>query len=371
MNSLRSRRPPPNLNLIVANPDSDEDSSEEERRTAQNVSQSQVPSKILQQKQQGGGGNGQGVMITAQPPTPGVSGLPGMQTTSSSVQQRPGEGSSSHSYSTSGGSERLRTSMDDSTGLQYRSNASPPPPGSSAYPPAPAPPTGRPGSSGSQGPSPSTQLNNHPNAPSNWPVMMTTSNMRQNRHPAVERSLPRIHTPPAYPIPLPPTSVATARPNDFPSGVPAPQQQGQQQAQQQAYQQMTQKTVAGSIGGSPINTSSPSSPSMNYASSNLTVNSHAGQPGANVNSDTTHRRRHEGLPMLPSRPKQPVAPAQTSSNAGQSPQRLGSIRLAVTVDNENFSVVDVSGMASAEAIMERVFAKVSGGDLFRTCSLSK
>jgi hypothetical protein len=38
---------------------------------------------------------------------------------------------------------------------------------------------------------------------------------------------------------------------------------------------------------------------------------------------------------------------------------LGSIRLAVTVDNENFSVVDVSGMASAEAIMERVFAKVS------------
>ena len=37
---------------------------------------------------------------------------------------------------------------------------------------------------------------------------------------------------------------------------------------------------------------------------------------------------------------------------------LTNVRLAVTVDNENFSVVDVSSMASSEAIMERIFSKV-------------
>ena len=351
MGSLRARRPPPNLNLIVANPDSDEDSSEEERRTAQTTVH--ASNKVLQQHQQG-----QGVTITAQPPTPGISGMPNIQQGSTMMQQRPADGSSPASYTTSGSNDRARTSIDDSTGMQYRSNASPPPVGSSAYPPAP--PVNRPGSSGSQGPSPSSQLNNnHPIAQSNWPVMMTASNVRPNRHPAVERSLPRIHTPPAYPIPLPPNSVATARPNDIPSGAPAPQQQ---QGQQQVYQAMAQKTMAGSIGGSPVNTSSPSSPSMAYAGSSVTLPLHAGHPGSNMAAETAHRRRHEGLPMLPPRPKQQAtvgSTPQTSSVVAQNPQRLGSIRLAVTVDNENFSVVDVSGMASAEAIMERVFAKVS------------
>ena len=397
MNSLRSRRPPPNLNLIVANPDSEEDSSDEERRTAQAhhcQSQQQGPSKMLpqqQQPQQQQAGQGQGVMITAQPPTPGLGGMQGSQS-----QQRTGDGSSSGSYSMSGGTDRPRTSMEDPTGsgMQYRTNASPPPPPpggtSSAYPPVP--PVNRPGSGGSQnqgqgqGPSSSTQLNsnntNNSNVPSGWPVMMTASNVRPNRHPAMERSLPRIHTPPAYPIPLPPSSGVTARPGDFPSGVPAPQQQQQQQqqpqsqsqsqshqhhqqqqAQQQAYQALAQKSVGGSIGGSPINTSSPSSPSMTYAGSSVTLPLQPGQPSG---GEQTHRRRHEGLPMLPPRPKQQAVPglaAQAGPSAGgqnqnQSPQRLGSIRLAVTVDNENFSVVDVSGMASAEAIMERVFAKV-------------
>lgn len=388
MNSLRSRRPPPNLNLIVANPDSDEDSSDEERRTAQQQTNQnqQVPSKILQQQQLPGGGNGQGVMITAQPPTPGLGGMQGSQS-----QQRTGDGSSSGSYSMTGGTDRPRASMEDPTasGMQYRTNASPPPPPpggtSSAYPPVP--PVNRPGSGGSQGqtqgqgPSSSTQLNSNnthnSNVPSGWPVMMTASNVRPNRHPAMERSLPRIHTPPAYPIPLPPSSGVTARPGDFPSGVPAPQQQQQpqqqqsqaqshqqhqqQQAQQQAYQALAQKSVGGSIGGSPINTSSPSSPSMTYAGSSVTLPLQTGQPSG---GEQTHRRRHEGLPMLPPRPKQQAVPglvtqAGPSAGSGQSPQRLGSIRLAVTVDNENFSVVDVSGMASAEAIMERVFAKVS------------
>lgn len=392
MNSLRSRRPPPNLNLIVANPDSEEESSDEERRTAQQQTNQnqQVPSKILQQQQLQGGGNGQGVMITAQPPTPGLGGMQGSQ-----LQQRTVDGSSSGSYSMTGGTDRPRTSMEDpnASGMQYRTNASPPPPPpggtSSAYPPVP--PVNRPGSGGSQnqgqtqgqgqGPSPSTQPNSNnthnSNVPSGWPVMMTASNVRPNRHPAMERSLPRIHTPPAYPIPLPPSSGVTARPGDFPSGVPAPQQQQQQQqsqsqaqshqqhqqqqAQQQAYQALAQKSVGGSIGGSPINTSSPSSPSMTYAGSSVTLPLQPGQPSG---GEQTHRRRHEGLPMLPPRPKQQAVPglvtqAGPSAGSGQSPQRLGSIRLAVTVDNENFSVVDVSGMASAEAIMERVFAKVS------------
>jgi hypothetical protein len=400
MNSLRSRRPPPNLNLIVANPDSEEESSDEERRTAQAhhcQSQQQGSSKMLPQQQQqpqqqqAGQGQGQGVVITAQPPTPGLGGMQGSQS-----QQRTVDGSSSGSYPMSGGTDRPRTSMEDpnASGMQYRTNASPPPPPpggtSSAYPPVP--PVNRPGSGGSQnqgqsqaqgqgqGPSPSTQLNgnnaHNSNIPSGWPVMMTASNVRPNRHPAMERSLPRIHTPPAYPIPLPPSSGVTARPGDFPSGVPAPQQQQQQQqsqsqaqshqqhqqqqAQQQAYQALAQKSVGGSIGGSPINTSSPSSPSMTYAGSSVTLPLQPGQPSG---GEQTHRRRHEGLPMLPPRPKQQAVPglvtqAGPSAGSGQSPQRLGSIRLAVTVDNENFSVVDVSGMASAEAIMERVFAKV-------------
>ncbi|KAJ9104786.1 hypothetical protein QFC19_003927 [Naganishia cerealis] len=38
--------------------------------------------------------------------------------------------------------------------------------------------------------------------------------------------------------------------------------------------------------------------------------------------------------------------------------KLGFVRLQVTVDNENFSVVDVSGVGSSEAIMERVFSKL-------------
>jgi hypothetical protein len=34
------------------------------------------------------------------------------------------------------------------------------------------------------------------------------------------------------------------------------------------------------------------------------------------------------------------------------------VRLQVTTDNENFSVVDVSNVTSSEAIMDRVFSKV-------------
>lgn len=79
------------------------------------------------------------------------------------------------------------------------------------------------------------------------------------------------------------------------------------------------------------------------------------------------RRRHEGLPMLPPRPRQTAASQVMATMPTATPtpppvttmaSPLTNVRLAVTVDNENFSVVDVSSMASSEAIMERIFSKV-------------
>ena len=409
MNSLRSRRPPPNLNLIVANPDSDEDesdTSQEGRRPSgpnagasnvntnitsnTNVSSGSMPgagtSRIFQQN---GPGVNQGFTITAQPPTPGLplSSPPAPNAGSGPVSSSSNmAGSSVNStpnprmgdqVSQGYGNERARISLEDTP--QYYDLTS------SSIPPKPfhpsVPSSRRPGSSGSGGRSP-TMTNNMvlPNNASVLPGMMTASNVRVTRTSNAERSLPRIHTPPAYPIPLPPpfplSTAATARPGpSYGEGVPAPQS-----ASYFAYPGQKPNAAVGALmGDSPIQSGSPSSP--NHSGSSILpgsmTNTMGYTGGANSMSTDDRRRRHEGLPMLPPRPKQNIAggsstlppnqilnqstpQAQGNGTSNGSPQRLGSIRLAVTVDNENFSVVDVSGMASAEAIMERVFAKVSG-----------
>jgi hypothetical protein len=409
MNSLRSRRPPPNLNLIVANPDSDEDesdTSQEGRRPSgpiagannvnttstsnTNVSSGNMPgagtSRIFQQS---GPGVNQGFTITAQPPTPGLplssppapvagsgpvsssSNMAGSSANTTSNQRTGDQGSQGY------GNERARISLDDAP--QYYDLPS------SSMPPKPLYPSvsssRRPGSSGSGGHSPTMTTNMAlPNNASVLPGMMTASNVRVTRTSNAERSLPRIHTPPAYPIPLPPpfpsSAATTARPGlSYGEGVPAPQS-----ASYFTYPgQKSNANVGALIGESPIQSASPSSP--NHPGSGMvpgSMNNTMGYAGGvNTMSTDDRRRRHEGLPILPPRPKQNIIAgsgtlppnqilnqstpqAQGNGTSNGSPQRLGSIRLAVTVDNENFSVVDVSGMASAEAIMERVFAKVSG-----------
>ncbi|GHJ85831.1 hypothetical protein NliqN6_2233 [Naganishia liquefaciens] len=92
---------------------------------------------------------------------------------------------------------------------------------------------------------------------------------------------------------------------------------------------------------SPIQSSSPSSPSFTYPATRRISKAQQGVGGSPV---TTH-----ALPAIP----------QHSHSTGSLPSsKLGYVRLQVTVDNENFSVVDVSGVTSSEAIMERVFAKL-------------
>ena len=416
MNSLRSRRPPPNLNLIVANPDSDEDesdTSQEGRRPSgpmaganngnsnstsnTNVNPGNIPgagtSRIFQQS---GPGVNQGFTITAQPPTPGLplSSPPALVAGSGSVSSSSNmAGSSANSVSNQRtgdqapqgyGNERARISLDDTPQYHDLTSSSMPP--KPPYPPVSS--SRRPGSSGSGGQSPlMTNSMGLPNNVSVLPGMMTASNVRVTRTSNAERSLPRIHTPPAYPIPLPPpfpsSTATTARPGlSYGEGVPAPQS-----ASYFTYPgQKPNPGVGVLMGDSPIQSASPSSP--NHSGNGMvpgSMNSTTGYAGgANTLSTDDRRRRHEGLPMLPPRPKQNIIagsgtlppnqnqihnqilpqPQGTGVSNG-SPQRLGSTRLAVTVDNENFSVVDVSGMASAEAIMERVFAKVSVGGFWQ------
>lgn len=92
---------------------------------------------------------------------------------------------------------------------------------------------------------------------------------------------------------------------------------------------------------SPVYTSSPSSPSFAYSAT--ARNGKAQQQNVQSSSvPPTH-----ALPAIP----------QHGSSYSANP-KLGYVRLQVTVDNENFSVVDVSGVTSSEAIMERVFSKL-------------
>jgi hypothetical protein len=386
MGSLRTRRPPPNLNLIVANPDSDEDSasSMDEKAASQLIKQSEAKSLVPQST---------GVTITAQPPTPAISGLPQQGHPTSGMRKGDGSGPFDQGRNTEGASI-ISTS----------------PPIRNQLPMAQGGSTG--GSSGTVGNAlPLNPPSNQASSPASSvvPGMMTASNLRFAKPTSLnttglpissmmqsgngERTLPKLHTPPAYPIPPPPASAglpAPGRPNvsittGFGMG------NGYQQPGGSSFlNKSANNTATTGVASSPIHSSSPSSPSMSY--SQLT---HKNSIGSNSGTAEGYRRRHEGLPMLPPRPKQvsgmsqviagsnsgshnngminpshalPPIPSATSgssmvsvASSAPSPQRLGSVRLAVTVDNENFSVVDVSGMGSSEAIMERVFAKASSG----------
>lgn len=94
---------------------------------------------------------------------------------------------------------------------------------------------------------------------------------------------------------------------------------------------------------SPIQSSSPSSPSFAYPATRRISKS---QPGVGPS------------PVLPPTHALPAIPQHSASTGSIPTAKLGYVRLQVTVDNENFSVVDVSGVTNSEAIMERVFAKL-------------
>lgn len=201
------------------------------------------------------------------------------------------------------------------------------------------------------------------------------------------QNLPKLSTPPTVPIQLPPAGVSQARNDSVQSNRPSPplssasssippalpprpstsQQSGQQTNQQHsttnsnsslpangrftssgALSNLVNPVVANvaspiSLGSvpSPIQSSSPSSPSFAYPATRRISKA---QQGVSSSPAVTH-----ALPAIP----------QHSHSTGSVPSsKLGYVRLQVTVDNENFSVVDVSGVTSSEAIMERVFAKL-------------
>lgn len=201
------------------------------------------------------------------------------------------------------------------------------------------------------------------------------------------QNLPKLSTPPAVPIQLPSAGVSQARHDSVQSSKPSPplssasssippalpprpstsQQSGQQTSQQHsttnsssslpangrftssgALSNLVNPAVANvaspiSLGSvpSPIQSSSPSSPSFAYPATRRISKA---QQGVGSSPAVTH-----ALPAIP----------QHAHSTGSVPSsKLGYVRLQVTVDNENFSVVDVSGVASSEAIMERVFAKL-------------
>lgn len=202
-------------------------------------------------------------------------------------------------------------------------------------------------------------------------------------------NLPKLTTPPTVPIQLPPMAVTQARHDSIQSGGPSPplssasssvppalpprpstSQQAVKQSNQQhsttnsnssipasgrytssgALSNLVNPAVANvaspiSLGSvpSPIQSSSPSSPSFAYPATRRISKSQQGVGPS---------------PVLPPTHALPAIPQHSSSTGSIPTSKLGYVRLQVTVDNENFSVVDVSGVTSSEAIMERVFAKL-------------
>lgn len=173
---------------------------------------------------------------------------------------------------------------------------------------------------------------------------------------SMDRVLPKISTPPSIPLPLPPPHSSYSTPNQYTSG-------------------------PHSALSSPAGTGSPASPSREtgprrssnthpvptlpprpakHPHSNISIGSGGGGGGHGplpaVPTTSTNSTGSHPLPMLP-----PVAPppgAQAYTTPASSGPKLGNVRLQVTMDNENFSVVDVSGSATSEAVLERVFARL-------------
>lgn len=377
MNSLRNRRPT-NLNLIVANPDSDEDSD-----SSNDGKKANQPSLAAGNKAFGAGHAGNsspGVTITAQPPTPGTL----LQQTPQAVQnpggRRVSNDQSPHSIQTtstieipnhpfSAAGEKARSASAENLAAQGYSSPE------ISHRPVSGGSTFQAGKSAALGGMP-VPVPSGPVPIQDGFSVITAPNARQGRTTTPERSLPRIHTPPTYPIPLPPSSATiTARPQ-VGSSIPPPTN-----APHPSYNAFYNQKIPTNGQPSPVQSSSPSSPSLSYGASAFSNSNSAGF-NSNSNPNEMPRRRHD-LPMLPPRPKQLQNNNQASTTSSQlqnssssvppvaatpvtaTGAKLGNIRLAVTVDNENFSVVDVAGMASAEAIMERVFAKVSGSSTCR------
>lgn len=252
----------------------------------------------------------------------------------------------------------------------------------------------------------STSTHSSPRAPTSGGGLATLPGSRQTT--ATERSqdrmLPRLSTPPSIPLPLPPSS----QPGGGHSHSTPHNQQPHyiQQDQQQQHQQQNQPGMGRSL-SSPSGTGSPASPSRSYALSQSLTSAPLPLPPPPSSVSNGNRRpsaSNHPVPTLPPRPTKhhvsnatgtghgplPALPlsvppptstmssSSTVSSAGGSAHplpslpvhasavnrqetagpRLGTVRLQVSTDNDNFMVVDVSGSTTSEAILERCFAKV-------------
>ncbi|KAJ9108718.1 hypothetical protein QFC21_000038 [Naganishia friedmannii] len=372
------------------------------------VSTSDVESQRLQdwERQQQRQQIAKGLTVVTQPPTPGFTPSPPAVNTEASTSQK---ASNSHDFETGMGSKKATMAATmTSTSASPLSAVSGSAPGSSgtgtgtgassaaSYEDASRPPAYfayQPHHRSETTPQPRLQhMNSYTSQHPSQQILPKNSNFQ---------NLPRLSTPPTFPVSLP----AVVPPMQLP---PPPsmtalshQQQQQQQtgpsppplssgsagmippvlpprpsATQQSSCQPQHSRPSGNTPVSSISNASkhssggpgPANPSVAGVASPIMLqnisspvySTSPSSPSHMYPSQARNKAQQPPLQHSPSAPTHalPAIPQHGGPSAAPVNPKLGFVRLQVTVDNENFSVVDVSGVGSSEAIMERVFSKL-------------
>ncbi|KAJ9125094.1 hypothetical protein QFC22_000047 [Naganishia vaughanmartiniae] len=202
------------------------------------------------------------------------------------------------------------------------------------------------------------------------------------------QNLPRLSTPPTFPMPLPaavppmqlpPPPSMTVLPHQQQTGPsPPPLSSGSSgippvlpprpSATQQSTSRPSTGTPISSISNASKHSSGgPANPSVTGVASpvmlqNISSPVYSTSPSSPSHMHSLQARKVQQPPLQHSASAPthalPAIPQHGTSSAAPVNPKLGFVRLQVTVDNENFSVVDVSGVGTSEAIMERVFSKL-------------
>ncbi len=319
--SQKARRPP---NLYIANPDSGSEDSNDER-----MSETRPPNTHPT------------LTLITQPPTPAV-----IETSSAGFgkqsadlvmvvphpssskpqdvdQRSPGEHLSSHGFkdtmaSDSGGPSSASTSKQSMPKLHGQSSS-----GSAG--------TASSGGAGSQNHEPpGTAVN------SDTPRASSETSARSSTR--LDRPLPTPSSPPSIPLPQPPFRHRMTGSSDSSITLPPPPS---------GYSSTSKREPP--ILSHHSSSSSAASPEVKRPLPQVDGAYSPIQPSPASSSSQPRPSFSIAHPL-------PNLPIHAGASAGAI--RLGNVRLQVTTDNENFSVVDVSGVANGEAIMDRVFSKV-------------
>ncbi len=300
----KTRRPP---NLFIANPDSGSDESGDEIKPLES---SRPPAAHPT------------LTLITQPPTPAPA--PAVPEDQQAVPRMAGR---DHPFAAGGQRYRaaagererqLSGSPDDlatSTGTAFRDPQWNQPAGSAG----PTEPKGRASTS------PSEQ--HDPPGLGEAPRTVSDGSIRTVSRP--DRPLPKPSSPPSIPLPQPPLRQRASVSSD--PSMPSQLSPAYSSQPPTATSSENRRAVYQGDGShSPVQASPASSGSQNRPTFQIGVPHHA-----------------------------PSGPGSIGAMSGAPSIKLGNVRLQVTTNSDDFSVVDISGLGSAEAIMEKVFSKVS------------